>query len=428
MSAEKPSGHVQGLLERTREWLKSFTDVGAGSAEGSADGQGVKIDANLLPEKKLDTGKSQRLSARRIGSNTFFGGNLRIVAHAYRAQNAEDGHGANSDSDFFTLEMPSVSSTVPQDVHLWLRDLIGVYEFFSSAAGEGLVEWAKSLHLSAPPVANAPIEIIDSEPIERVNRGYSFTDVFPPSQSVTNECSAATALPLEEQLSGFDYDSLIEYAAKHWDSIERLSAVLVAFRRNLPQWSAMMPVGWRGRDDIERIEQRICHLVQASRAPSPVVDAPPSEPESPIGQGSQAPGVPEWPYEAKAPQSVALAGNHFSYSRGVLSYMGYHVGKAATLTSERRHRILDYVLLGALPQVNDPQYMRTWGRPKTAARLRKLANAVATFARNARRKRKKNMGQAIAEWEADLAYLKKRYYDRRRRDWKWPATVRPGRW
>jgi DNA primase catalytic subunit len=122
-----------------------------------------------------------------------------------------------------------------------------------------------------------------------------------------------------------------------------------------------------------------------------------------------------------------LAGNQFVYTEGVLSYMGYRVGNASTLTSERRRRILEYVFLGELPQVNDRQYMRTWGKPRTAARLRKLANAVAAFARNARRKRKKNMNQAIADWEADLDYLKKQFYDRRSRDWHWPETVRQRR-
>lgn len=427
MSAEKPSGQVNGLLERTREWLKSFTDVRSTPTEGNADAQGGGPDTNLRTEQSSETPNVQHLGARRVGSNTFVSEKLRIVAHAYRVRNAEEPGGSDrySGSTFVTLEVPGVSSAAPQDVHLWLNDLIGVYEFFRSEAGEGLVEWAKGTRLSAPPAANDPIEIVDSEPVEQAMRGCSFTDVFPDAESITNKHSAATTLLLEEQLSRFDYDSLIEYASKHWDSIDRLAAVLVAFRRNLPKWSAMMPVGWRGQDDIERIERQMHRLLQASHAPSSAGEAPRSEPERSVRKSSKARGVPDWPHEAKASQAVALAGNHFSYSRGVLSYMGYHVGKAATLTSERRHSILDYVLLGVLPQVNDPQYMRTWGRPKTAARLRKLANAVATFARNARRKRKKNMGQAIAEWEADLAYLKKRYYDRRHRDWKWPAPVRP---
>jgi hypothetical protein len=335
-----------------------------------------------------------------------------------------DGSSGDSDSDFFTLEMPGVSGTAPQDVHLWLQDLIGVYEFFRSVAGEGLVEWARSVHLSAPPKANAPTDIIDSEPIRRSTHSHSFTDVFPPTESLAKKHSTATTVPLEEQLSGFDYDSIIEYAAKHWDSPERLTVVLVAFRRNLPKWSAMMPVGWRGQDDVERIEQQMYRLLQASRAPSPASQASPSKVERSASSSSQAPGVPEWPKEARETADVALSATVFFHSKGMLSFMGYQVGRVSSLTPLRRRKILDYVYRGVLPSVNDRHYMNEWGEPKASRRLRKLANTLAALARNARRRRSKSWHQAIADWEADLAYLKDRYYDRRRRDWHWPKTVR----
>ena len=104
--------------------------------------------------------------------------------------------------------------------------------------------------------------------------------------------------------------------------------------------------------------------------------------------------------------------------------MGYGVGRKAALSADRRRAILAYVFMGRLPPVNDSHYMQEWGRPKSNRRLRKLANSLAAFARNARRKKSSSWNHAIANWEADLAHLKKRYYDRRLRDWKWPETVR----
>lgn len=54
-------------------------------------------------------------------------------------------------------------------------------------------------------------------------------------------------------------------------------------------------------------------------------------------------------------------------------------------------------------------------------RLKKLANCIATFARNAKRRRNASMELAIAEWEEDLAYLKNKYY-RPADGYSWPDT------
>lgn len=199
-------------------------------------------------------------------------------------------------------------------------------------------------------------------------------------------------------------EQLVEHARTHWHDADVLCQVNIQFmsQRHPDSWSHLA-------NEVHQIEMQLTVLIKG-----------PSRTRKP--DDSNVDAVVEWPHEAMAPQAVALAGDQFTYSKGLLSYMGYRVGKDATLTPERRHRILDYVIGGALPQVNDRQYMRTWGRPRSAARLRKLANVLATFARNARRKQGKNYSQAIAEWEADLAYLKKRHYSRRSRDWKWPKT------
>jgi hypothetical protein len=236
--------------------------------------------------------------------------------------------------------------------------------------------------------------------------------------------SPSAVPPLGQQLAGFDYPALSDYIQKHWDSIERLKPATIAFRRNLPKWSVTQPADWRGSDEIEKIERRMYELLQRTKPASPNVSPLPSALPHQQRSVSQPQGVPVWPDEALEGAHEALQGNCFDYERGVLSFMGYGVGHASQLTQTRRRRILDYVYRGALPQVNDRLYMQEWGKPGTSKRLRKLANALAAFARNARRKHKQNWGLAIGRWENDLTYLKERYYDRRARDWAWPQTIK----
>lgn len=52
----------------------------------------------------------------------------------------------------------------------------------------------------------------------------------------------------------------------------------------------------------------------------------------------------------------------------------------------------------------------SWGRPRTAARLQRIAKLLASNVRNAKRKRSAAMDEAIAEWEEDLRWLKDTFY------------------
>ena len=63
-----------------------------------------------------------------------------------------------------------------------------------------------------------------------------------------------------------------------------------------------------------------------------------------------------------------------------------------------------------LPPVNDAAYVRDWAVPGTAARLKRLANEIAMFARNGKRKRSADMSSAVSDWESDLRYLHRTYY------------------
>jgi hypothetical protein len=110
----------------------------------------------------------------------------------------------------------------------------------------------------------------------------------------------------------------------------------------------------------------------------------------------------------------------FKHPTGLLGYLGYQVGLTG-LVRESRKEILDRVYQDALPLVNSPQYMSEWGTPYSGPRLHKMADSVATFCRNAKRNDPDRLAIAIDDWEEDLAYLKRSYYDGRY-DFYWPST------
>lgn len=110
----------------------------------------------------------------------------------------------------------------------------------------------------------------------------------------------------------------------------------------------------------------------------------------------------------------------FPIADGMLGFVGYRVG-ASGVAADQRADLLDSVYAKALPPLNSKAYMESWGTPGTAARLSKLAGSLAAFARNAKRQQRNRLATAIAEWEVDLAYLKKTYYDGRY-DFPWPLV------
>ncbi len=101
-------------------------------------------------------------------------------------------------------------------------------------------------------------------------------------------------------------------------------------------------------------------------------------------------------------------------------HLDYRVGRNGEADSVRRS-ILARVFEGPLPPVFPPDYMASWGRAKSVARLRKLAESLAAFARNAKRRRDSVMDDAISDWEADLSCLYERYY-LGRFSFAWPLT------
>ena len=123
----------------------------------------------------------------------------------------------------------------------------------------------------------------------------------------------------------------------------------------------------------------------------------------------------EWPSTDVVPSNSNkwLPENIFSdQETGFLKYEGYSVGKTGRPTANRR-KILDYCYLHAIvPSVFPIDYASEWSDPGTSDRLRKLANCIAAFCRNAKKKNYPPL-EAIKCWEDDLEYLRHRYYEGR---------------
>ena len=128
-----------------------------------------------------------------------------------------------------------------------------------------------------------------------------------------------------------------------------------------------------------------------------------------------------WPNTAALGGKGNLSTAVFTTKEGLLSYCGYKVG-ANGLPLDPRRKILDAIFLAQLPPIDDPAYRAQWGEPRSAKRLQKLAETMAAFVRNAKRRDAARMEKSIREWETDLAYLKRRYYDNRF-SFPWPPTV-----
>lgn len=126
----------------------------------------------------------------------------------------------------------------------------------------------------------------------------------------------------------------------------------------------------------------------------------------------------QWP-STRADKSAGHVRSFDSPEHGILSFFGYHVGKKSELTDEVRHLVLHRLFQMPLPPILPLDHMATWGAPQSARRLRKMAEAIAAFTRNARRRVHADWLPAISEWERDLQMLHDTLYVGRF-DFPWP--------
>jgi hypothetical protein len=104
--------------------------------------------------------------------------------------------------------------------------------------------------------------------------------------------------------------------------------------------------------------------------------------------------------------------------------MEYRVGSTNGASTRIRRALLAEIFTGHLPPVFPSDYLNEWGQPGTAARLQKMAETIAAFTRNAKRKRTVGMGDAIRDWEDDLRFLYESYYVRHFH-FAWPSNELP---
>jgi len=115
-----------------------------------------------------------------------------------------------------------------------------------------------------------------------------------------------------------------------------------------------------------------------------------------------------WPNTDADGGDGMLSDNHWP-QEGLLAHMGYHVGDSGEPMG-RRQKILDRVYESTLPRVVNTEYMAEWGEPSSAVRLKKMAQSIAAFCRNQKRK-SGDRSSSVKDWEADLAYLKWKFYE-----------------
>ncbi len=119
-----------------------------------------------------------------------------------------------------------------------------------------------------------------------------------------------------------------------------------------------------------------------------------------------------WSTTTANPGLQNLSSDAFTHKEGLLKHYGYKVGMNGLSESDRR-KILDTVFLRPLLHMDDLAYLKEWGEPNTAKRLQKLAESIAAFTRNAKRNNNSSFSKAIQDWETDLAYLRRTYYNNR---------------
>ncbi len=108
---------------------------------------------------------------------------------------------------------------------------------------------------------------------------------------------------------------------------------------------------------------------------------------------------------------------------GLLRYFGYAVGVNGKLKSHRQAILKRVFELDVIPNLVSPAYVAEWGSGCSSARLKKMAESIASFCRNDKRRQRAIMNRAIENYEKDLAWLKETYYDGRFDErFRWPTT------
>jgi hypothetical protein len=130
----------------------------------------------------------------------------------------------------------------------------------------------------------------------------------------------------------------------------------------------------------------------------------------------------KWPTtEARAGDGTAPLQLPKTQAEGMLAHLDYHVGRTHGAHAAIRQRTLKRIFETALPAAFDKSYVDEWGPNGSASRLKKMAESIAAFTRNAKRRDPDSLYDAILHWEEDLKYLHDHYYVGKF-SFGWPST------
>ena len=92
-----------------------------------------------------------------------------------------------------------------------------------------------------------------------------------------------------------------------------------------------------------------------------------------------------------------------------LTAMGYHVGRTAGVSDEKRRDILMHILYGTLcfPEGFSDEEREAWGEPGSSPRLQKIVTHIKQNI--CLRRNLKNMADAVNDWQSDLEWFERQF-------------------
>jgi hypothetical protein len=131
----------------------------------------------------------------------------------------------------------------------------------------------------------------------------------------------------------------------------------------------------------------------------------------------------DWPGTDPLPRRGNGEAEFDAPEKGPLKRLGYEVGKTGARTSVRQRALRKAFNLAPadLPGTYPHDYLADWGAAESSKRLEKIANSLASNCRTAR-KRSTDMSAAIDDWERDLDWLRREFYNPLTFSFRWPDT------
>lgn len=166
---------------------------------------------------------------------------------------------------------------------------------------------------------------------------------------------------------------------------------------------------------------------QAPKAPDTPVSTPPVgtppvvvPPAQPVQQRTR---IWKYPIINKPPQAGTGSMPYFAREYSALKMFGYTVGKTEGWSKRRREDFLADFMESDLPAHVAKTFGDEYGAPMSTERLRKIANVIASNASNFFRNDPRRYRAAIEDWESDLGFLHKQYYEGKGMKFMpWPST------